>query len=416
MTRSRYSRPASSQTRAPAARARRSGSPSSTAAPNSASGRLLPVDVNPGTRQSVTVFHHLDRHRAQQLRLALVERHAVHDLAHRSHHVLTVAHLEEFDRRERLLGVAEETLDLLDCRRLGRTPRRLERPLTIPAPQRQLVQHHHDRVPEIQGRICRRRRDRDDAVTAIEIFVGKSLVLPPEQQRRRAGAGEPEQLRRCFSRTLVVAFRRARPGGAAGDVTAIGERGLERVEQRDARHDIVRLVRDPFDPMPLVFARLHEAQVPEPEVLHRAHDLGDVDELLGLVEHHDHGSTDRHHPTSSSTPCRLGSCRSPRSHTQPPPPLHTSCPARRSRPAAISLTLISKPTRPPTCVRSPSGHCRAIVMSYPSPVLRHAPRTSPASPPASETTRARTAESPGTGTTRYPQWGMSTPGTVESDR
>src|SRR3989440_3687997 len=55
----------------------RVGSSASASAPNSASGRLLPVDVKPGTRQSLTVFHHLDGHRPQQLRLALVERRAV---------------------------------------------------------------------------------------------------------------------------------------------------------------------------------------------------------------------------------------------------------------------------------------------------------------------------------------------------
>src|SRR2546429_2618443 len=70
-----YSRPSASHTRYPCARVMRVGSlpsrPSPAAAPNSASGRLLPVDVNPGTRQSLTVFHHLDRHRPHQLRFTL---------------------------------------------------------------------------------------------------------------------------------------------------------------------------------------------------------------------------------------------------------------------------------------------------------------------------------------------------------
>src|SRR6267378_6623541 len=69
MTKSTYSRPRASHTRAPSARTWRwgsagSGSPPSTPSPNNASGRLLPVDVKPGTRQSFTVFPDLDGHRA----------------------------------------------------------------------------------------------------------------------------------------------------------------------------------------------------------------------------------------------------------------------------------------------------------------------------------------------------------------
>ena len=45
--------------------------------PNSASGRLLPVDVKPGTRQSFTVFGHLDGRGTQELDLASVERRAM---------------------------------------------------------------------------------------------------------------------------------------------------------------------------------------------------------------------------------------------------------------------------------------------------------------------------------------------------
>src|SRR6266850_7925195 len=98
-----YSRPAASQTRHPAARVMRVGRPaasSGAAAPNSASGRLLPVDVKPGTRQSLTVFHHLDGHRPQQFRLALVERRAMNHFTQRPHHALALTRLEEIDGAE----------------------------------------------------------------------------------------------------------------------------------------------------------------------------------------------------------------------------------------------------------------------------------------------------------------------------
>src|SRR5207245_2593919 len=98
------SRPSASHTRQPDARTIRSGalppSPESSpggVTPNRASGRLLPVDVNPGTRQSFTVLHHLDGHGPEELRLALVERRAVNHLAHRPQHALPLACFEELD-------------------------------------------------------------------------------------------------------------------------------------------------------------------------------------------------------------------------------------------------------------------------------------------------------------------------------
>src|SRR5437016_13823281 len=93
----------------------RVGSPSTSsgaAAPNRASGRLLPVDVKPGTRQSLTVFHHLDRHGPEQLHFALVQRDAMNYLPQRAHDVLRVAGLEELDHPERALDVGEEALQL----------------------------------------------------------------------------------------------------------------------------------------------------------------------------------------------------------------------------------------------------------------------------------------------------------------
>src|SRR6266542_3940614 len=111
MTKSTYSRPPSSQTRQPDARVMRAG------VPKSASGRLLPVDVKPGTRQSLTVFHHLDGHRPQQLRLALIERRAVNHFPHGPHDAFDLTRLEELDAAERRLGVREQSLQVAHRRR-----------------------------------------------------------------------------------------------------------------------------------------------------------------------------------------------------------------------------------------------------------------------------------------------------------
>src|SRR2546429_5465993 len=106
----------------------RVGSSASASAPNSASGRLLPVDVKPGTRQSLTVFHHLDGHRPQQLRLALVERRAVNHFTHRPHDALDLTRLEELDDAERRLGVRKQSLQVAYRRRRALAAGRLERP------------------------------------------------------------------------------------------------------------------------------------------------------------------------------------------------------------------------------------------------------------------------------------------------
>src|ERR671915_99000 len=57
---SRYSRPSPSQTRQPEARVIRSIS-DSPAAPKSAAGRLLPVDVIPATRSTSAQLQHAER-------------------------------------------------------------------------------------------------------------------------------------------------------------------------------------------------------------------------------------------------------------------------------------------------------------------------------------------------------------------
>src|SRR5881392_3724669 len=99
----------------------RAGTPSIApgAAPNNASGRLLPVDVNPGTRQSLTVFHHLDGHRPHELHLPLVERRPMDHLAHRAHHPLRLPRLEELDHPQRRLDVREQALETSAALRAG---------------------------------------------------------------------------------------------------------------------------------------------------------------------------------------------------------------------------------------------------------------------------------------------------------
>src|SRR5262245_39920884 len=95
--------------------------------PNNASGRLLPVDVKPGTRQSLTVFGHLDRHGPEQLHFTDVERRAMADFAHRAHDAVGIARLEEIDCTQCVRDVDKQTLQIVYRYRLGWPARRLER-------------------------------------------------------------------------------------------------------------------------------------------------------------------------------------------------------------------------------------------------------------------------------------------------
>src|SRR6201984_1763134 len=158
-----YSRPSASHTRDPAAWVMRVGT-SSPAAPNSASGRLLPVDVNPGTRQSLTVFHHLDGHRAHELRLALVERCPVDHFAHRAHNPFGLPRLEELDHPQRRFDVREQTLEVARGRGWTLAPGGFEGPALIPPGHGELVQHQHDGMGEVERGIRRVRGYRDHAV------------------------------------------------------------------------------------------------------------------------------------------------------------------------------------------------------------------------------------------------------------
>jgi len=84
-------------------------------------------------------------------------------------------------------------------------------------------------------------------------------------------------------------------------VHAVGQGFLERVKAAHSREHVLGLVRDALDPVRLVLARAHEAQIAHAEVLHAANHVRDVDEILRLVQHDDD------HPTSSSMPNRAGS-------------------------------------------------------------------------------------------------------------
>src|SRR6266550_1761128 len=78
-------------------------------------------------------------------------------LTQRPHHTLDLTRLEEIDSAERRLGVREQPLQVVHRRGRALAARRLERPLLVAARERQLVQHEHDGVRQVERRIRRAR-------------------------------------------------------------------------------------------------------------------------------------------------------------------------------------------------------------------------------------------------------------------
>src|SRR2546427_155984 len=75
--------------------------------------------------------------------------------------------------------------------------------------------------------------------------------------------------------------------GEPDDVDAVRKRSVHVRELLDSRQYVLRLVGDPLDPVGVVLPRPHQPEIPEAEVLHRPHHVGDVDEILGLVQDDD---------------------------------------------------------------------------------------------------------------------------------
>src|SRR3989441_1600492 len=318
-------------------------------------------------------------------------------LTQRPHHTLDLTRLEEIDRAERRLDIREQPLQVVHRRRRTLAARRLERPLLVAARQRQLVQHEHHGVCQVERRIRGARGNGDHAVATVERRVGQPLVFPPEEQRNGAGLPACQNLGGRFPRALQIALRRAASRREPHHVYAVEQCVLQAIEPGHARQHVLRLVRDALDPIRVVLARAHQPEVAKPEILERPHHVGDVDEVPGLVQNDGDG-----HPTSSRMPNRSGSWRSPRINTQPFPPLQTSCPARRVRPGSLSFTSRSNRSRPPTCARCHSGQAMPSVTVYPRSVRRHAPLTLCGSADVSLVVRTRSARASLSGTTRYP--------------
>src|SRR5207249_3796038 len=92
--------------------------------------------------------------------------------------------LEEIDSAERRLGVREQPLQIVHRGRRTLAAGRLERPLLVAARERQLIQHEHHGVRQVERRIRGARGDGHHAVAAIQRLIGRSEEHTSELQSR----------------------------------------------------------------------------------------------------------------------------------------------------------------------------------------------------------------------------------------
>ena len=290
-------------------------------APNSASGRLLPVDAPPGMiaaargrhtfssgrSKSIVVMasiknaaaaasvksagaarssdaDHLDRHGTQQLDLSRIRRGAEGERPKRAQHELLVPRLEELDRDQRALHVGEEALELLAGGRRGILPRGAPLASMRGRGSTQLVHGDERGLREVQRRVVGG-RDRDDDVRAIERLVVEPAILTSEEHRHIAVRRALDQLLGGAPRLRHTAFCGAMPGGERRDADAALERLVDGLAVANLGDDILAVVRDEPDPRCVVRRGSDQGQRREAHVLHCADDGRDVDGILRLVQH-----------------------------------------------------------------------------------------------------------------------------------
>jgi len=161
------------------------------------------------------VFDHFDGDGAHKRELARVGICPCRERPDRTQDVFGIAGLEEIDRPERRLRVGVKSLQFGDHRRRGVLPGRLASARGVPGGEMQFVEGHHDRLPQVQRRIARR-RDRHVHLRPIERFVRQAAVLPAEQQGDRAVVRGVEEAAGHFP---------WRGNGPAGGAMARGECG-----------------------------------------------------------------------------------------------------------------------------------------------------------------------------------------------
>jgi hypothetical protein len=90
---------------------------------------------------------------------------------------------------------------------------------------------------------------------------------------------------------LAVRLPRAQHGGE----DAVGQGGLQRVDDLDPLHEVGAVVGDALDPPGIEHLRLHQAHPLDPEVPGDADRARDVDDVLRVDEDEHDGRRRRHH-------------------------------------------------------------------------------------------------------------------------
>src|SRR5690606_29881917 len=152
----------------------------------------------------------------------------------------------------------------------------------------ELVREQENCLGEIERWMIRIGGDGDAPMAEVERPVGKSLVLPAEDDRAGACGGPSAraggQLRSDLAGPRHRALHAAAPRGHGDREAAVGAGVTQVVEELRRGNDVRRVVRDPLDPPGIELRGSDEPQPSEPEVLHRPHGAGDVHDVLRLPQ------------------------------------------------------------------------------------------------------------------------------------
>src|SRR5512146_204671 len=241
---------------------------------------------------TLQVAEHLDRHSAHERDLARVGRGPEGERPQRPHDVLGVARLEELDRGERVCGAFKVLLELLDGRRRRVLARWRERASGIGRGKVQLVEPDERGLGEVEGRVVSRWYG-DDRMHAVEDLVRQSAVLAAKDDGDGPFPRRVEELRRRNLRVDDTPLGCAAACGEPQDANAVGNGSVEAVESLDSLDEIHRAVGDALEIDLSIRNGIHQPKSTHAHVLHRADRRGNVDHVLRLVEHDDHGVEER---------------------------------------------------------------------------------------------------------------------------
>ena len=150
-----------------------------------------------------------------------------------------------------------------------------------------LVAENQAGLSQIETRIFGGGRHYGDRLTEVEPFVCEPPILSAEHQRDEAATGNRDDLGRDFPGPDIITL--IRTGASAGSDTEhdVGQGVLEGFELLRRFCQLFATVGDTADAVGVEVVGAHQAQLGQPHVHHDSDNTGDINDVLGLVQHDD---------------------------------------------------------------------------------------------------------------------------------